>query len=340
MSVYGGYCVIADVNLSRVTDLDDALDAVRMTARFLIRVNLMDCEYAAEVARTNRIGVSLTGIHEFAWSMFGVTFRDMIRHGVDHKAGDEPHPKIAAFWEFIDQMRIAAEDEAAAFSAELGLSVPHTVACIKPSGTISKVLNCTEGAHLPALAYYLRWVQYKSDDPDLPILRERGYPVKDISARYSGHMAVGFPTRQPIIDLMGDKVVTADEATVDEQYRFLRLLEQHWLGPDKRNNQISYTLKYDSSTTTYQGFMDMLLTHQPHVRCCSVMPQNDWRESEKVYGYVPEQPITSDEYASLMSLITPVEREGYDDDALACEGGACPIEFDQAKLSVVSLLAS
>ena len=83
---------------------------------------------------------------------------------------------------------------------------------------------------------------------------------------------MGFPTCLPFIDqIPDDMLVTASEATPEEQYQWLKLLEQHWLGPDKRNNQISYTLKYDSSTTTYQGFMDMLLTHQPHVRCCSVM---------------------------------------------------------------------
>ena len=75
--------------------------------------------------------------------------------------------------------------------------------------------------------------------------------------------------------------------------------------------------------------MEMILEWQPQVRCCSVMPASDWRESKKVYGYVPEQPITAEDYAALMAAIkAPVEREDYDDDQLACAGGVCPIEPD------------
>jgi adenosylcobalamin-dependent ribonucleoside-triphosphate reductase len=328
LAKYGGYCVVGDVCLAYVKNLDDALDAVRQMAKFLVRVNLMKSEYSAEVRRTNRIGVSLTGLHEFAWRKFGLTFDNMIEFndtGLKSTSAD--------FWTFIDSMRIAAEDAAAKFSAIVGLPAPHTVTTVKPSGTIGKVMNCTEGVHLPALAHYLRWVQYKIEDPDLAVLRSRGYPVKDISHRYSGHFAVGFPTRQPIVDMMGSFIVTSDETTPEEQFRWLALLERFWLGPDGRNNNISYTLKYSSANVTFQGFMDMLLEWQPKVRCCAVMPQDDWRTSEKVYGYVPEQPITAEEYADLMSRIAPVEREGYDEQALLCEGGVCPVEPDVRKTS-------
>ena len=116
---------------------------------------------------------------------------------------------------------------------------------------------------------------------------------------------------------------------MEEQFRWLSLLERHWLGEGARNNQISYTLKYDANTVSYQEFMDTILEWQPKVRCCAVMPQSDWQESKKIYGYVPEQPLTRAEYDDLMSkIIVPIERERYDDASLACEGGACPIELD------------
>lgn len=324
LSTYGGYCIIGDVCLAQCEALGEALDAAGLMAKFLVRTNLMQSDYASEVARTNRIGVSLTGIHEFAWTHFGLTFYDLI--GDYNGKGYCNDPTI--FWDFIDILRVAAEKAATEISNELGMVTPHTVTCIKPSGTISKVMNCTEGAHLPAYSFYMRWVQYKVSDPDLMSLAKRGYPVKDISNRYPEHLAVGFPTKHSIVDLMGtENVVTADEITPEQNFEWLRLLEKHWLGGEQANNQISYTLKYSQDSVSYLEFMDMILTHQPNVRCCAVMPQSDWRKSAEIYGYVPEEPITEAEYNNYMLQINPVTREGFDDDMLMCEGGACPVEI-------------
>jgi hypothetical protein len=344
LSVWGGLCLIGDLGLAHVTELSQAVDAARLTAQFLIRCNLMKSEYAAEVRRTNRIGVSLTGIHEMAWKLFGCAFGDLVSY-YDCLAWDGAtldaqtnirrlNHKAHGFWCFVQELQDTVTASAADYSKRVGLPAPHTASCIKPSGTISKVLSCTEGAHLPALAYYLRWVMYLQTDPDLELLRGRGYPVKDVSDRYSGHSVVGFPTRQPLADLMCGAIVTADEVSVADNFKWVRLLERFWIGPD--GGQVSYTLKYSAKTTTYQDFMDAILEWQPKVRCCAVMPQSDWRETEKVYGYVPEQPISKAEYDALTAAIVPVERESYSEDSLACEGGACPIEPDMQRASLTA----
>lgn len=339
LSTWGGYCVIGDVCLAHCDLFTDAIDAVDLMARFLVRTNLMKCEYKAEVLRTNRIGVALTGLHEFAWKLFNLTFQDMIDYwpAVFEPPFDKDPEDYAAhqFWMFVEKLRLKAMAGAADISTELGMVEPHTVTTVKPSGTISKVMNCTEGVHLPALRHYLRWVQYKYNDPDLQILKDRGYPIKDISNRYSEYWVVGFPTCQRIVELMGvENVVTADETTPEQNYRWLQLLETFWLGRPKENNQVSYTLKYDPSSVSYLQFMDLVLQYQPSIRCCSVMPQSDWKASEAIYGYVPEQPISQAEYEELMAGIKPVSREGYDEEQLLCDGGACPIEPDLRHVSI------
>ena len=329
LSVWGGYCVIGDVCLANAQTLEEALDAVKLMTKFLIRCNLMKSDFSAEVRRTNRVGVSLTGIHEFAWNLFGLTFTGMVDFYHTPDANKKDHCAYS-FWTFIDKMREAAEETGAAFSRELGLSTPHTITTIKPSGTISKVMACSEGAHLPAMIRYLRWVQYRSDDPAVKDLADRGYPVEDISHRYYQQVIVGFPTQLPIADLMGEAVTTAEEVTPSQNFEWLMLLERYWLGGGTRNNQISYTMKYDAEKISYQEFMDLILEWQPKVRCCAVMPQSDWRKTKEIYGYVPEQPLTLQEYEKLVAAIKkPVERENYSDNDLACEGGACPIELDR-----------
>lgn len=321
LNMLGGYCVIADVVPYYAPTLDDAEEAYRAVTRALIRVNtFMDSLYNREVKRTNRIGVGMTGIHEFAWNTFGYAFRDVI---------DEE--KSLDFWQTLSRFKRAVVDEAEKYSKKLGVTVPHTNTTIKPSGTISKLFALTEGAHLPSMREYIRWVQYRSDDPQVKKYKEKGYPVKELKS-YTGSTAVGFPT-QPLICRIGmnGQLVTAAEATPEEQYKWLMLLEKYWIvGVDENGepledtgNQVSYTLKYDPKKVKYEEFEEMILKYQGLVKCCSVMPQQD----ATAYEYQPEQPVTISEFMRVIDEIQKDENlfEDIDYEHLKCESGACPI---------------
>ena len=150
----GAYCVLSDLAPYFANTLDEVLNAGRLAARFLIRTNLMDSIYHEEVKRTNRIGVSMTGIHEFAWKFFGYGFRDLL---------NETHSQD--FWDFIALLRKNIEEAACDYSALLGVNPPHTFTTLKPAGSISKLFGLTEGAHLPEYDWYVRWVQFQNNDP-------------------------------------------------------------------------------------------------------------------------------------------------------------------------------
>lgn len=313
LSIWGGYCTVGDVCLANAETLDDAVDGVRLMAQFLIRANTMKYLYNAEVKRTNRIGVSIIGIHEFAYKHFGYTFRDLIKE-----------TKSAPFWNFIKKLKEAVEEESRVFSLSIGMVPPHTATTIKPAGTTAKVMSCTEGAHLPSYDYYMRWVQYSFDSSSLEEVKAMGYPFKDISHAYPGKIIVGFPTKMPIIEVMGDDVVLAGEVSMVDQYRWLELLEKYWLG-EKTNNQISYTMKYNPKKLKFDDFMRHVLENQRKVRACAVMAQED----TSAYAYLPEERISKEEYELAMSKIVSVqEKEEYDEKTLVCAGGACPIEFN------------
>lgn len=320
LNMLGGYCVIADVVPYFAPTIDDAEEAFRAVTRALIRVNTMDCLYNREVKRTNRIGVGMTGIHEFAWNVFGFAFRDLI----DEKKAQE-------FWNTLARFKRAVVDEAEKYSALLGVEVPHTNTTIKPSGTISKLFALTEGAHLPSMREYIRWVQYRSDDPMVKKYQKKGYPVKELKS-YTGSTAVGFPT-QPLICRLGmnGQLVTAGEATPEEQYKWLMLLEKYWIvGVDENGealpdtgNQVSYTLKYDPKKVSYKEYSEMVRKYQGLIKCCSVMPQQD----STAYEYQPEQPVTISEFMRVLNEIEADESltEDIDYEHLKCENGACPI---------------
>jgi len=321
LNVLGGYCVIADVVPYHADTLEEAEEAFRIATRALIRVNSMDCIYKKEILRTNRIGVGITGIHEFAWKFFGYGFYDLI---------DEEKSKD--FWMTLNRFNEAVYDEAIKYSKRLGLTIPHTMTTVKPSGTTSKLFGLTEGWHLPALAWYMRWVQFTNNDPLVKKYIDLGYPHKEL-VQYKDTIVIGFPTEPIIASLgMGDKLITASDATPEEQYKWLMLGEKYWINgvnqdgtlkKEAYGNQISYTLKYNPEKIDYKKFKELLIKYQSQIRACSVMPQIDMTAFE----YQPEESITKVEYEKISRSIQQKIVEDIGKEHVDCDSGACPIDF-------------
>lgn len=324
LAKYGGYCVIGDVVLSRSPSLAASKRAVALTTRALIRTNMMNSLYQSEVNRTNRIGVGITGIFEYAWRMFKLSFLDLI--GVyDHVMhGAVLENQLAMdFWLHIKELSGIVATEAKSYSKQLNRPVPHSFTTIKPSGTISKVMACTEGAHLPPYLYYIRWVICEKGSAKHADYVKRGYPIKDVSHQYHGCVVVGFPTKHPICDVIDpDKLLTANDVTIEDQFKWVILIEKFWFGDDQINNQVSYTLKYDQRVTSLDEYSKMILKWQPTVRCCSVMPFTD----ESAYSYLPEEQVNAAKYKELMAVIDRAKEEDYDESSVDCGGKGCPVE--------------
>jgi adenosylcobalamin-dependent ribonucleoside-triphosphate reductase len=325
LNLLGGFCVIGDVVPFHADSLDEAEEAFRATTRALMRVNTMRSIYEKEVRRTNRIGVGITGIHEFAWKFFKLGFKDLI---------DEEKSKD--FWLTMARFNRAVREEALSYAKEIGVSVPHTMTTVKPAGTTSKLFGLTEGWHLPSMAWYLRWVQFRNDDPLVNEYIKNGFPHRKL-IQYNQTTIIGFPTAPVITQLgMADKLVTAGEATPSEQYQWLKLGEKYWINgtdaagvPVKESygNQISYTLKYKPELVDYKHFRKMLKDHQSQIRCCSVMPQVD----TSVYEYQPEERVSRERFEEIQANIRQQMQEDIGKEHVECEGGSCPIDFKSKK---------
>lgn len=326
LALMGAYCVIADIAASFC---DDLVEVSRLTTRALIRTNLMPSLYEGEVYRTNRIGVSLTGIHEFAWLKYGLTFHDLIADGegtvIDANGVEMPAPKHLKFWNHVMAAAIAVDEECDTYSKLLGVQIPRTRRTMKPAGTTSKLFGLTEAAHLPAMREYLRWVQFRDDSPLVAEYEAKGYPIRRNLQSYKGVVIVGFPTRLLISELMGPNVVTAAEATPEQQIRWLRLLETYWL-LEEGGNQISYTLKYDPKVVSKDQYENFILENVPLVRAISIMPQID----ATAYEYQPEEPLTPEQFEALMANIDRHAQEDIGAEHLSCATGACPVDFSTA----------
>jgi hypothetical protein len=342
LHVTGGYCVIADfapllacpvepesLTAGCVPDPVAATwdarveDSVRLGVRFLMRANLMDALYGDEVRRTNRMGIGPTGLHEWAWLRYGLTFHDLL---------DEQ--RSARFWAMLEHLSAVAKQEGARYAAELGRPVPFTVTTVKPAGTTSKLFGLSEGAHLPARRQYLRWVQFKatrqtagawSDDSDplVSAYQARGYPVRTLRT-FPGMSIVGFPTLPRIQRLaIGGKLTTAPEATPAQHYAWLQLLERFWLGA-RQGNQVSYTLKVHTDRHSLDDYRALVRQHQPKVRCCSILPVRS--DDALGYEYLPEEEIPLGDFLRLASRIADAGlHEAVDAAHLACTSGVCPL---------------
>lgn len=156
LSLIGGMCVISDMVLFHCDSIEESIDVAKASTRSMMRVNLMGSVYEAEVQRTNRIGISMTGVFEGAWSFFKTGFRDLINPDFDGyvkvteemfgsgldvvdiinmvRTNDDPRIRAAAFWEWCGLVSRTIYHESVDYAEELGVNAPHTVTAIKPSG--------------------------------------------------------------------------------------------------------------------------------------------------------------------------------------------------------------
>jgi hypothetical protein len=304
----GAYCVIGNVNLYACKTVASAHKAIKLLVRSLIRVNLMPALYSEEVKKTNRIGVGLTGIFEWLY----VTSKKY-----NWNEGDQT--------DFLSDLGNAAKTEAVLYSKKLGVVAPATVTMIAPTGTVSKLFGLTEGAHPPAYLFYVRWVQFGENDPNLKDLIAKGYPAKQLTSQ-ADRWIVGFPTRTELARISNGKgIKCAGDWTPKQHFEWVQSLESNWLGYIMAN-QVSYTLKYSPENTSFEQFQEMLKKHMPNVKCCSVMQEAD----ESAYEYLPEQKVTLKEYQAIEARIkTKALEESVDRSHVDCGAGGCPIDFKE-----------
>ncbi len=316
--ILGGLCIIADSVPYFAKSLEDWHEILRHIVRALIRANLMPSIYSFEVARTNRIGVGITGLHEFAWKFFQVDFKTML----------DPHSyKGLTFWDALAIASRVVVEEADRYSDELGVARPHTCLTFKPAGTNSKLKEISEGPHRPARRRYKRNVQFLATDPLVAKYEAAGFPVVPLKD-YAGNVIVGFPAEPEICRIMPDElIVTATEVTLKEDFEYLQLLEDNWLegcgAHPERANQISYTMKFNADQISPKEYRERIAEFMPTVKACSMLPYT--KESLSSYEYLPEEEVTPEEYNLLKMLVDPAVDKFVSMEYLQCETGACPL---------------
>jgi ribonucleoside-diphosphate reductase alpha chain len=138
-------CNLGSINFSRIDDLVDLYDVVRLGTIFLLCGTLKaDLPYGKvyEVREKNRrLGLGIMGVHEW-----------LIQRGKKYEVDEELH-------QWLDIYRGASESAAKFHAAALGISTPVAVRAVAPTGTIGMLAGTTTGIEpVYAVAYKRRYL--------------------------------------------------------------------------------------------------------------------------------------------------------------------------------------
>ena len=79
----------------------------------------------------------------------------------------------------------------------LGINQAAAITCVKPSGTVSQLVDCASGLHPRHSEYYLRTVRMDKKDPLYPFMVDRGFYIEDAIGKEATTAVVYFPQKAP-----------------------------------------------------------------------------------------------------------------------------------------------
>jgi len=222
-----------------------------------------------------------------------------------------------------EYLKRTATSAAIGMADELGLPRPKNVTCVKPSGTLSKIFDTTEGVHKPLGKYIFNNVQFSKHDPIVDVLREANYRVFNHPTDDSG-VLITFPVRWDGVpfDIVDGKEVNLESA-IDQLERY-KLIQTSW-----NQQNTSVTISY--SPEEVPGIIDWLLDNWDCYVGVSFIYRTDPSKTAKDLGYLylPQEVVDEHTYLTYVQDLKPVDLENANsfDEIIGeeCATGACPI---------------
>lgn len=224
----------------------------------------------------------------------------------------------------LEYLQRATTHAAYQMADELNLPRPKNVTTVKPSGTLSKIMDTTEGIHKPLGKYIINNVNFGKFDPLVPILREAGYNVFDNPNDPEG-ILVSFPVIYEGIDFdkVGDLEVNLESAI--SQLERYKKYQRYWT-----QQNTSVTISYDPGEVA--DIIDWLLDNWDSYVGVSFIYRNDPTKTAEDLGYLylPQEVVTKEHIEEYMSRLHPINLEEANSfDELRdeeCSTGVCPVK--------------
>ena len=298
------FCNLTETDISKFKgDTAGLHDAIRLAARANYRqtcVNLKD-GILQEAWHLNNYFLRLCGV-----GLTGIAMR----------------PDMNSYdYEYLKRTATAA---ATSMADELGLPRPKNVTCVKPSGTLSKIMDCTEGVHKPLGKYIFNNVQFSTYDPMIPLLRDAGYKVINHPTDPTG-VLVTFPVEWKDVPFHKESGKEVNLESAVHQLERYKLLQTSWT-----QQNTSVTISYDPSEVS--EIIDWLLNNWDCYVGVSFIYRTDPTKTAQDLGYLylPQEVVDEQTFKDYVYNLKSINLENANsfDEIIGddCSTGACPIK--------------
>lgn len=223
--------------------------------------------------------------------------------------------------------KYSAVTAARSMAKELNLQHPKNVTTVKPSGTVSKIMDTTEGIHKPLGRYIFNWVNFSKSDPMVDIVKASNYKVIDNPSDPTGCI-VCLPVEWSHIEFdtidKGAECEVNLESAVSQLNRYLKI-QNHYC-----DHNVSNTISYDKDEVP--SIIKWMLQNWDSYVAVSFLFRTDPTKNARDlgYDYLPQEVVTKDAYTDYVNHLLPVNFDKvhtYDElDEDECLTGACPIK--------------
>ena len=187
--------------------------------------------------------------------------------------------------ETLETLRDVAINTNREWAGSLGINHSSAITCVKPSGTVSQLVDSASGIHARHSHYYIRTVRADNKDPITAFLKDQGVPNEPDVMRPTNTTVFSFPVKAPY-----GAVVTQDVKAIDQLKTWL-MYQRHWC---EHKPSVTINVRKDEwfevGAFVYEHFDEM--------SGVSFLPYN-----EHIYQQAPYQEMTKHDYDVMMSIM-------------------------------------
>ena len=187
--------------------------------------------------------------------------------------------------EILSKLREHSVQINRSFSSRLNVEPSAAITCVKPSGTVSQLVDAASGIHPRHSEYYIRTVRADKKDPLTQFMTDAGFPVEDEKKKPETTAVFSFPVKAP------KDSITRHDMTAIEHLEIWSLYAEHWC---EHKPSITVSVKEDEwlkvGAFVYANFDTM--------SGVSFLPM-----SEHIYEQAPYQDCTKAEYEKLLKAM-------------------------------------